>query len=42
MEVDGIDMKKLSVNFVFVTADRYTLDLRSITSSKYENRKIVF
>ena len=43
VEIDGIDMKKLFVNFFFVTADRYTtLALRSSTRSKWENRKIVF
>jgi hypothetical protein len=40
MEVDDIDMKKLSVNFVLVTADRYTtLALRSSSQFKMENRE---
>ena len=42
MELDGIDMKKKSVNFVFVTADRYaTLALRSssqVKMGKSQNR----
>jgi hypothetical protein len=42
VEVDGsgVDMKNISVNFVFVTADRYTtLALRSSSQFKMENRE---
>jgi hypothetical protein len=43
VEADGIDMKKVFVNCLFLTADRYTtLALRSSTRSKWENWKIVF